>query len=247
VPRPDGRDESFRVAGPPWQPEPQYVDRLRGGDGPQAGALPDAGEAPVGPDGEQGPHLVPAVGAAVAHAPHEPVLLDQLAHVGPQHQLEGRGACRLGHEERQEVCLAHDGDEWEARAEAAEFQAGRGLGGDGDRPELPVRHRRQQPVGDADGVQDLQDGRVHRVAAEVAVEVAVGLEQDDADPLAGQEQGEHRAGGARAHDAAGRQAHVAGRRRPRRRGPLLGLRRPRALAVRLHSDHAPIKEPRGGP
>jgi hypothetical protein len=72
---------------------------------------------------------------------------------------------------------------------------------------------------------------VHRVAAEVAVEVAVGLEQDDRDPLPRQEQGEHRAGGAGAHDAAGGQAHVAGR---GRRRPRIGHRRHRVLAVRLH-------------
>jgi hypothetical protein len=47
------------------------------------------------------------------------------------------------------------------------------------------------------------------VAAEAPVEVAVSFQQHDRDILAGQQQGEHRAGRAGTNHAAGRLAYVA--------------------------------------
>jgi hypothetical protein len=49
---------------------------------------------------------------------------------------------------------------------------------------------------------------VDRIAPEVALEVLVGFQQGDGDPLPGQEQGEHHAGGTGTDDTAGRLLNV---------------------------------------
>ena len=61
----------------------------------------------------------------------------------------------------------------------------------------------QQRVGEAEPIEDVHDRRVDAVAAEVAVEVRVRLEQDDGNVLSCEQEGEHRACGSRADHAAG--------------------------------------------
>jgi hypothetical protein len=82
--------------------------------------------------------LVPAVGRAVAHATHDPVLGDELADVGAQAQLEAGAAGGVPGEEFQEVRLGHQGDVGEAAGEAAEVDGDRRVGGQGRVAELAV-------------------------------------------------------------------------------------------------------------
>ena len=68
----------------------------------------------------------------------------------------------------------------------------------------------QEIVEQAELVHQLQRGGVDGVAAEVAQEVGVLLEDDDIDPGAGEEEAEHHPGRPAARDAAGGPGPVAG-------------------------------------
>ena len=187
---------------------PQHVDGGGGGDGLKTGQAAGLGEAAVGADGERGADLMPAVGCVVAHAAHDLVLLGELADVGAHDQLEGGVAGGLGGEELQELRLGHQRDVGEAAGQAGQVDGDRRAGRQGRLAELAVGQLKQL-VREAKLVQDLHDRGVQRVAAEVAVEVAVGFQQHHRHALAGQQQREHRAGRPGTHDAAGGLPHRA--------------------------------------
>ena len=74
------------------------------------------------------------------------------------------------------------------------------------RDEAHLRHLHvldlEHSVGEPDTIEHLERGRVHRVAAEVAIEVFLGFEKHDAHASTGEEQTEHDAGRAPADDGA---------------------------------------------
>ena len=149
--------------------------------------------------------FVPGVVAApVADAGDRLPVAHQTLHVGAEDQPEGGIATRLGNQELQELGLGQKSDEGEAGLDPAEVGQDDGAlaGDDLEATRLAVR-RLQQAVGQTELIENFQGRGVNGVAAEVAVEVVVGFQQGDGDAPARQQQRQHHAGRAAAHDAAG--------------------------------------------
>jgi hypothetical protein len=127
-----------------------------------------------------------------------------------QAQAEHRVAGGLPGEEVQEVPLRHEGDEAAVCRQVPEV-------GDRERrvPDLGGQLRRllvrqpQERLEQAELVDHLERGGVDRVAAEVAQEVGVLLEDQDLDAGPGQQEAEHHPGRPAAHDAAAHQGDLA--------------------------------------
>jgi hypothetical protein len=112
-------------------------------------------------------------------------------------------AARLAGKEIEEVPLRHEGDEPAARRQVAEVGDREKFVADRDaQPRHLLVRQAEERLEDTELVQNLQRRRVDRVAAEVAQEVGMLLEDDDVCPRARQEQAEHHPGGTAArHDA----------------------------------------------
>ena len=119
-------------------------------------------------------------------------------------EVEGGELCGLGGEEVEEVPLGHEGDELGRSREVREVGHGKGLSTDGDAEggDLIVR-KGEEGFEEAELVHEVESGRVDGVAAEVAEEVLVFLEDGDMVTSAGEEESEHHAGRTSAYDAAG--------------------------------------------
>ena len=184
---------------PPGQPEPEQVDRRRGAHRLQPGQAPQAGEAPVGPHHQQRPHLVPPVPGPVAHPADVPVgpvpVLHQGLDAGARDQPEGGAAPGLADDEVEEAHLGHESHERERRLEAADVVLRHRPRRRAHREDRhPGQGDREHAVGQPHLPEQVQRRRLQGVAPEIAVEVAVGLEQRDGDALPGQQQGQHGAG-----------------------------------------------------
>ncbi len=131
--------------------------------------------------------------------------------LGVHLQAEVRVALRLGHNEVEEVPLGHERDVGEARLEAAEVGHGNGRLGRSE----PQSWRlgvldAEQLLRQAEFVHDFHRRGVDGVPPEVPQEVAVLLQHEHVDPLAGQQQPQHRPRRTAADDAAGCVLNVAG-------------------------------------
>ena len=201
---------AFAHVDPRWDPSPAGGAGTRGGrsatrcvpaparPGPAAGRSARRPPRPVRPD------LVPPVPGPVAHPADVPVVvLHQGLDAGAQDQPEGGAAPGLLDDQAQEAHLGHDGHERVRCPEAADVVERHRPRRRADREGRDACQRdREQAVGQAHLPQQVEHRRLQGVAAEVPVEVAVGLEQRDGDALPGQQQGQHRAGRPAADDAA---------------------------------------------
>jgi hypothetical protein len=126
------------------------------------------------------------------HPAHRAVLLDQLLHTRVQAQTEGGQARRLVGHEVEKTALGHQRDIGKACAQVAEVghRLHPGRAGEAHRPDLAVRQL-EEPVRQAQLVQQLERGRMDGVAAEIAVEVAVRLQQGDGHAATCQQEGQH--------------------------------------------------------
>ena len=208
---------------PARQPEPEHVHGSAELVDAKPGALPDQRGPAVGADHQAGADRQRTVRAGRAHAHDVAPLVDQVRHLGPHAERERRRVRGLPREEIEEMPLRHQRDEPASRRQVGEVRHRKGLVADRHRESLDLLVRKpEEAVQQPELVQHLQRRRVDRVAAEVAQEVGVLLEDDDLDTGAREEQAEHHAGRAPAGDAAGgRDLLVAGRahdRLPRRPG-----------------------------
>ena len=192
-----------RILGGPGEAEPEHVHRRRGLHRLEAGQGSDAREPAVAGDRQRGPHLVPAFVRLVADPLDAPVVLDEFLDVGPHHQPERGISSRLGGHEFEEIDLGDQRDVGELRVEVAEIGERERSRGGLDRPPADLRVAKlEQAVGQAERVEDFQRAGMDRVAPEFAVEVLVGFQEPDLDPLTRQEVGEHQPRGTAADDAA---------------------------------------------
>src|SRR5439155_13149228 len=209
----EGAARVLRVARFAGDPEPEHVDgcavllQRQGGPlaqyrGPAVGGDHQVGVdlhrpvRPGGPYAGDGAVAGPASGDGVGPG-------DQVGRLGAAQQVEGRVLRCLAAEELQEVPLRDEGDVRRGDRQVAEVADDHVPAGDA--PVDPVRLlvRQFQELGQqAQLVQDLQRRRVDGVAAEVAEEVGVLLQDGDVDPGPGQQQPEDHAGGPAADDAA---------------------------------------------
>src|SRR5215207_3296338 len=97
----------LRIALAAGDPEPEHVDRRGGLDGLELRQLTHLREAAIRPHRQRGVDLVPAVPSPVAHAPHYPVLFEELLHPAPHNETEVRVALRLLGDELQKARLGH--------------------------------------------------------------------------------------------------------------------------------------------
>src|SRR5215213_5869370 len=102
-----GGKRLLRIALAPREPEPEHVDRRGYLDRIESRQPAHLREAAVRADRQRGANLAPAVPPPVAHAPHHPVLLEELLHPGPHGESEVRVALRLLSNELQETRLGH--------------------------------------------------------------------------------------------------------------------------------------------
>ncbi len=210
VPHPR-RQGLHRVVGAPREPEPEHVDWRGGGPWGQASQLAQAGEAPVGGHVQRGADLDLPVGSLVADTAHGAALLDQAVDAGRHDQLEARVAPGLLGNEAEELRLGHHGDVGELRRQRAKQVDGCHSGA---RRQVQPAHlgvaQLEQALGEPQLIQELQHRGVQGVAAKVALEVGVALQQNDRNALAGEQEREHRAARATPDDAAGRLPHACG-------------------------------------
>lgn len=193
------------------QPEPPGVHRAREALQAELGQDPGEGSAAVTGHGQRGPELAGgAVRGAVPHARDPAPLHQEGRRLGVHAQPEGRLLAGLVGEQVEQVPLRNHRDVVVLAVQRPDVP---------DRDEGPVRpdgqlHRGHpplresgEPFGEADVVQQRQGGRVHGVAAEVAQEVAVFLQDGHLHPGPGQQQGQHHPGGPASHHTAGRMFH----------------------------------------
>ena len=156
---------------------------------------------PVAGDDEIGDELQPAFLPVREDTGDAATVFDEADRLGFHHQTEVRVAARVACEEVEKVPLRHQRDEAAMRGHMAEV-------GDldvdaadhtGQLAELLVRAL-QEVFEQAELVDHLERRGMHRVAAEIAQEVAVLLEDDDIDARTRHQEAEHHAGGAAADD-----------------------------------------------
>ena len=185
----------MRIAGKPGEPHPQNVDRGTEVDYLETGRVAYRGMAAVGAHYQVRPDLQQSLWSLRDHAGDPPVILDQAGYVGSHSELEGGIALRLFGQEVEKVPLRHEGNET-----AAGGQAGK-IGQHNLRvahlrrelPELLVRQF-QQLLKEAKFVHDFEGGGMKGVAAEVAQEIGMLLEDYNLDSGAGEQKSQHHAG-----------------------------------------------------
>jgi len=201
----DVADDVGGVAGTARKAEPEDVDRDAGLVHGKLGVAAAGGVAAIAGDGKGGANLDGAVGGFRAGADDAALLIRQEADGIVLHEeMEAGELGGLCGEEVEEVPLRHDGDELAMRGDAVELRDGEGLASDdhGEGGYL-LMALDEKLVEKAELVHQLEGGGMDGVAAEVAEEVGVFLEDGDVDAGAREEEAEHHAGGASADDAAG--------------------------------------------
>ncbi|SRR6266702_1830612 len=132
------------------------------------------------------------------------VVFDEAGDFVLHKEVEGGELCGMGGEEVEEVPLGHEGDELGCGGEVGEVGHGDRDAADGEAEggKLLVGEG-EEGFEEAELVHELEGGGVDGVAAEVAEEVFVLLEDGDIDAGAGEEEAEHHAGRASANNATG--------------------------------------------
>lgn len=148
---------------------------------------------------------MPTIGGLVTHPSHDAIVLHQLSNGSAHDQLEGGVPSGFGDQEFQELHLAHQRHVRETPARLAEVDDQRSLPhrGRNDAADPGVRDGLEQALGQTDLVQDGHDRRVNGVAAEIAIEIGVGLQQRRGNALPGQQQGQEHARRPAAGDTTG--------------------------------------------
>src|SRR6185436_9372708 len=195
------------------EPEPEDVHLRRLRDGLEPGQAAQAAAAPVRGHGQRSADVVALpLGVLVADALDHAVFLDQLLHARVEDEGKVRIAPRALVEELQEAGLGRDHDVGEPCLEVIELY---------EPPRLLRRneaHRAQLAVAELvqllrgpDAVEHLHRRGMDGVAAKVALEVRVPLQDLHADAAPRQEQAQDHARGPAAHDdAAGPAAQILG-------------------------------------
>ena len=173
----------------------------------------------VGGHHELGSHIQAPLGRGDLDAGDAAGLLEEADDLGAHSQAEARIAGSSLREEVQEIPLRQERDELAARRQMREVRDRHGHLADLHDELMHLLMRQLQEVFEqSELVQDLERGRVDRVAAKVAQEVGVLLEHENLDAGPGEEEPEHHPGRPSTGDAAGRRerGHGSGRRRPPR-------------------------------
>ena len=186
-----------RVVAPARKPEPQHVDGRAKAFDLKPGRAAHRGVPPIGPDDQVRPLFL----VADPHPDRAAALEEHIGHRSAHAQRKMGRARRLAGQEIEEVPLRHHRDEAAARrkaAEVGEFQAVLAeLRLDlGD----AVVRQLEQPLEKAELRHDFKGGGMKRVAAEVAQEIRVLLEDQGADAGARKHEPEQHAGGPAAGD-----------------------------------------------
>ena len=187
----------------PGQPEPADVHGRAQAFGLQPGQLAQPREAPVGGDDQIGAQLVLLAVAPIADARDASVHLNELLNLGAENAPKSRVAFRLLVKVVEEDDLRHDHHVGKARLQPRKVhQLERPRGGvESDLAHLCVGQR-EQAVGQADLIEHLQRGGMHGISAEVAVQVAMELEDGDRHSSPGQKKCQEHSCGAGTDDAA---------------------------------------------
>jgi hypothetical protein len=144
-----------------------------------------------------------AVGSIGGQADDPPVLLDQVGRVGLHAQVEGFEAFTLLGKEIEEVPLRHQGHEFAVRRQMTEIRHLKVFGADLRTERLDLLMRQlQEFVDEAELEHQFERRGMNRVAAKIAKEIGVLLQDHDADAGARQQESEHHPGGSAAGDAA---------------------------------------------
>src|SRR5690349_663052 len=154
-------------------------------------------------DDQVGVHFDRSVGRLHDEAAYAAVRLTEPGDFGLHQQLERRVRACLGCHEVQEVPLRHQRDELAARRQVREVAEGQRLAPDAARDfaNLPMRAF-EKLLESTQLVQDFKRGGMDRVAAKIAQEILVLLEDDDRYAGTRQQPAHHHAGGTAARDGA---------------------------------------------
>jgi hypothetical protein len=159
--------------------------------------------APVGTDDQIGADLTLALRSHGLDADHPSRLLDQPHGLRPHPEREGRVPLRLGCEEIQEVPLRHEREELAVGRQVPEVRHGDShLAHLGAELQHFLVRQREKVREQSELVHHLEGRGMDGVAAEVAQEVGVLLENQHVHAGAGQKEPEHHAGRPAAGDAA---------------------------------------------
>ena len=150
------------------------------------------------------------VGGQITNPADIAIFFHQLGDVGVHHQLKRRVFGSLADDEFEEPYLRHHQDVRETRFQASqieglEFAVGKFDGRPGNLGVGNFVHLVRQ----SDLVEDFERRGMNGVSAKLAVKVLVHFQKRDRNALPGEKQGQHRAGGTAANDAAGSLLNVA--------------------------------------
>jgi hypothetical protein len=193
------------VGGVARDAHPEDVDGDALFDDVEVGGGAGGGVAAIAADGERGVDLGGAVGGGGEDAGDFVLIIAEEAGGFPAHaEVEGGELGGFGGEKVEEVPLGHEGDVLGYGGKVGEVghEELAATDGDGHSADFGVGEL-EEAVEQAELVEELEGGGVDGVAAEVAEEVGVFFEDGDGDAGAGEEVGEHDAGGASADDADG--------------------------------------------
>lgn len=196
-------DERIVLARRLRDPEPEHVHRRGDTDRCEAGRGPKRRVTTGCIDDQPRAELHSALRGDAGHADGAPSLAHDVVDAGGAQQPEAGMPFGLGGQEVEEVPLRHERHDL-ARCRQMSEVGHRQFGAvpaEGDVRGIGVRAS-EELVEEAEFTQQFLGRRVDGVAAEVAEEVGVLLDHRDVDALAHEEQSEHEAGGAAAHDDA---------------------------------------------
>ena len=194
TPWPDTHLESVAVAGAAGQPEPQHVHRRAEGPQRQGEPFPDHRGPTVGGDRQIRTHLDLTTRAHRPDTGHDAAVPDDVGDLVRAQQGEGRNPPGGLGQQVQQMPLRHEADVGVRDPEAGEIGEGERAVGEGDGEPFDVAMRQfQQLLPEPEFVEQVQGRGMHGVAAEVAQEVGVLLQQHHPDTLPGQQQGRHQA------------------------------------------------------
>src|SRR5438445_1229810 len=206
----DAAEHLLRIAGLSGQPHPEHVHGRAEVDRLKPGRRAHAGVPPIGGHDQIRPQRPFSLRRLHAHARDAITFEEESRHLRLHLQAERRVGTRPLGQEIEEVPLRHEHQELAVHGQVTEIRQSEGGFSDltGECAHLRVRQL-QELVDDAELVENLERGRMHRVAAKVAEKVRVLFEHRDADARASEQQPEHHAGGTTAGDDTGSFHHGA--------------------------------------
>jgi hypothetical protein len=203
TPRFDASRGPVRIIGFLRQPEPQRVHRRVELLDREPGARANGRMATVASHGEIGPHLDHAVRRIGAHADDPARPVDELSRLGLHPQMKRRIIPTLFGEKIQEVPLRHQCEEFGPGRQIAKVREGifptaETLGDD----RLLLVRQVQEHIQQAELEHHLHGGGMNGVAAKIAQEIAMLLEDDNVDAGAREQETEHEPARPASNDAA---------------------------------------------